>query len=396
MPDVSRKLLVIDDDTIVRESIAAYLEDSGFEVHEAGEGYCGLENFHQNLPELVICDLKMPGLDGLQVLKAIHEYSREIPVIVISGAGVMSDVVEALRLGASDYLIKPVVDMEVLVHSVKKSLERVDLLKQNRRYREELENANRDLKEHVRVLERDQKAGRKVQTNLLPPTPLTFGGYTVAHHIVPSLYLSGDFIDYTYLSNRFLPFYLSDVSGHGASSAFVTIWLKHLVTHMVRDEFLFCDETSFNDGPNMLLKALNTELRETNLNSHLTCFTGVIDTETNIMRYAVGGHLPMPVFMAQGHAPVYLPGKGKPVGIFADAQWDVYELELPPRFSLIGFSDGVLEILPPSDLSEKEEYLLELLSKEEGSLKSVCSALALSGLKEAPDDIAILTVGKGE
>ncbi|MEJ2419843.1 MAG: response regulator, partial [Exilibacterium sp.] len=112
MVKANRKLLIIDDDTIVRQNIVAYLEDSGFDVYQASDGRCGLALFRRDPPDLVLSDLRMPGVDGLQVLKEVHEQSPEIPVIVISGAGVMSDVVEALRLGASDYLIKPVVDME--------------------------------------------------------------------------------------------------------------------------------------------------------------------------------------------------------------------------------------------------------------------------------------------
>ena len=83
----------------------------------------------------------------------------------------VADVAEALRLGAADYLIKPLVDMEVLTHSINKALAVLDLLRENQRYRRELEKANRDLREYVRVLERDQQAGRQVQMNLLPPTP---------------------------------------------------------------------------------------------------------------------------------------------------------------------------------------------------------------------------------
>lgn len=398
MANSGRKLLIIDDDTIVRQGIVAYLEDSGFEVCEAEDGGSGLECFRRETPDLVLCDLRMPGVDGLQVLRDIHQQSADTPVIVISGAGVISDVVEALRLGASDYLIKPVVDMEVLVHSVEKSLERTQLLAQNLRYREELERANRDLREHLRALERDHQAGRQVQTNLLPRTPMIFDGYRIAHRIVPSLYLSGDFIDYGYLAHRYLAFYLSDVSGHGASSAFVTVWLKHLATHLVRDEGLFSSAESFASGPARFLAEINDEFHETTLGPHLTCFVGVIDTRSNEISYAVGGHLPMPLLITPGGAR-YLEGKGKPIGIFKGVNWQVYRQQLPARFSLVAFSDGVLETLAPEALCEQETHLLQLLSNTDGSLAEVCGALGLDDpdadeSKEAPDDIAILTVAK--
>jgi len=398
MIEGSRTLLIIDDDTIVRQSVVAYLEDSGFEVHECADGPSGLVAFRDIEPDLVLTDLRMPGMDGLQVLREIHEESPDAPVIVISGAGVMGDVVEALRLGASDYMIKPIVDMEMLVHSVRKTLERQDLRAQNRRYREELEAANRDLKEHLRVLERDQQAGRQVQQRLLPPPSSHKGGYTIARHILPSLYLSGDFIDYAYRCERYMSFYLADVSGHGASSAFVTIWLKHLANRMVKEEGLFCDQASFETGPDDMLQQINSELHASRLNHHLTLFVGVIDTHTHKMHYAVGGHLPMPVLITEEGAR-FLPGKGKPVGIFKEAQWQVYELDMPEHFVLTSFSDGVLEILPPEGLAEKEAYLLNLLSKGvecqgEDRLSAVCDALALNQVQEAPDDIAIMTVAR--
>ena len=107
MHNPSAKLLIIDDDEVVRASLAAYLEDSGFQVLQAENGLQGLEVFDRDQPDLVICDLRMPQVDGLELIRRINKLTSDIPVIVVSGAGVMSDAVEALRLGAADYLIKP-------------------------------------------------------------------------------------------------------------------------------------------------------------------------------------------------------------------------------------------------------------------------------------------------
>ncbi len=395
MSDRHRRLLIIDDDALVRQSIATYLQDSGYEVLEAASGASGLVIIQEQSPELIITDLRMPDMDGLQVLQQLHDQMPDLPVIVISGAGVMNDVVTALRLGARDYLIKPILDMEMLVHSVRKVLESKDLLLQNQRYREKLEHANRGLRENLRVLERDQLAGRQVQQRLMPGGLQTPQGYKVAHRIVPSLYLSGDFVDYAHIRKRYLAFYLADVSGHGASSAFVTIWLKHLVTRMVREEGLFGDEETFETGANLMLQTINRELCETRLNHHLTFFVGVIDTERHSMRYVVAGHLPMPILVTSRGAE-FLAGKGKPVGIFKQASWEVYSRDLPDTFSLIGFSDGVLEILPPEDLRDKEAHLLSLVAGHSDDLDSVSTALAIESVKETPDDIAILTITRGK
>ncbi|MES2674690.1 MAG: SpoIIE family protein phosphatase [Pseudomonadota bacterium] len=391
----TRRLLIIDDDVLVCRSIAAYLKDSGFEVFEAADASQLNNALQQFQPELVITDLRMPGADGLQVLQEIKQARSFLPVIIISGAGNLGDVVRALRLGASDYLIKPILDMEMLVHAINKALERQDLFIENQRYREQLESANSELRESLRILERDQLAGKQVQKRLMPKRLVTKDDYLAEHYIAPSLYLSGDFIDYAHIQKRYLAFYLADVSGHGSSSAFVTIWLKHLVSRMVREEDLFGDEESFATGTNLLLQTVNREIKETRLNHHLTFFVGVIDTYTQMMNYSVAGHLPMPILQVAGESN-YLEGMGKPVGIFKEVTWQVYSLQLPEKFSLLCFSDGVLEILSAHSLEEKEAQLLQKVAASSGSLESVCNTLQIDGEGESPDDIAILTISRGK
>ena len=392
MPEGTRKLLVIDDDTIVRQSVVAYLEDSGFEVLEASQGHSGLELFTEHRPDLIVTDLRMPGMDGLRLLAEVHRIDPEAPVIVISGAGVMGDVVEALRLGAADYLIKPLVDMEMLVHAVSKSLERKELLEQNRSYRKKLETTNLELKDTLQILEKDQQAGRRVQQQLLPPSPfIPREGYTAEHQIIPSLYLSGDFIDFTHQSDRYFGFYLTDVSGHGASSAFATIWLKHVATALANRRMVLSEVWTKNESSNAFLYALNKELLESRLGHHMTCFTGLIDMEKHTLRYSVAGHLPMPMISGP-EGTYYLEGKGRPLGLFEDQEWDYYEVDFPADSTLIGFSDGVLEILPPKDLLEKEAYLLELVSGGARNLSELLSVLRLDQLQSAPDDIAMLSI----
>src|SRR5690606_7013332 len=189
-------LLIIDDDDVVRASVAAYLEDSGFSVLQACNGAEGLVLFEREQPDLVICDLRMPQVDGLELIRRISALEIDIPVIVMSGAGVMADAVEALRLGAADYLIKPLEDLVVLEHSVRRTLDRSRLRVENQRYREKLEIANRELQASLDLLREDQTAGRQVQMNMLPVTPWSVGEFDFAHQIIPSLYLSGDFVDY--------------------------------------------------------------------------------------------------------------------------------------------------------------------------------------------------------
>ncbi len=387
----SATLLIIDDDDVVRASLAAYLDDSGFRVLQASSGQEGMALFEAEQPDLVICDLRMPQMDGLELIRRISERQTDLPVIVVSGAGVMSDAVEALRLGAADYLIKPLEDLAMLEHSVRRALDRSRLRLENRRYREQLESANRDLQASLHLLQEDQDAGRQVQMNMLPVTPWSADGFDFAHQIIPSLYLSGDFVDYFRVDDRRIGFYLADVSGHGASSAFVTVLLKFMTTRLLYESRRSGTLREFK--PSEVLDHINRGLINCKLGKHVTMLGGVIDIERDVLHYSIGGHLPMPVLYTGGAAH-YLEGRGLPVGLFVEATYQDFELKLPEAFSLTLLSDGILDLLPGDTLKEKESALPELISGAGGTLDGLRRVFGLAELADMPDDIALLVLSR--
>ncbi|HBO5610210.1 TPA: SpoIIE family protein phosphatase [Pseudomonas aeruginosa] len=391
MHKVSATLLIIDDDEVVRESLAAYLEDSNFKVLQALNGLQGLQIFESEQPDLVICDLRMPQIDGLELIRRIRQTASETPIIVLSGAGVMSDAVEALRLGAADYLIKPLEDLAVLEHSVRRALDRAYLRVENQRYRDKLEAANRELQASLNLLQEDQNAGRQVQMNMLPVTPWSIEGLEFSHRIIPSLYLSGDFVDYFRVDERRVAFYLADVSGHGASSAFVTVLLKFMTTRLLYESRRNGTLPEFK--PSEVLAHINRGLINTKLGKHVTMLGGVIDLEKNCLTYSIGGHLPLPVLFVDGQAS-YLEGRGLPEGLFDDASYDDRVMELPPSFSLSLFSDGILDVLPGATLKEKEALLPEQVAAAGGTLDGLRQVFGLANLAEMPDDIALLVLSR--
>ncbi|NLV44033.1 MAG: response regulator [Candidatus Hydrogenedentes bacterium] len=155
------RILTIEDVESVRRSIATYLGDSGYEVIEAENGRMGLQRILMEKPDLVLCDLRMPELDGLFVMEEIKKFLPDTPVIVVSGAGEVQDAVHALHLGAWDYIMKPIQDMAVLEDSIKKALERARLLEQNREYRETLLESNHQLQQSMDRLEEARTAAEE-------------------------------------------------------------------------------------------------------------------------------------------------------------------------------------------------------------------------------------------
>lgn len=135
----SSKVLVIDDERSVRENIAAYLEDSEFTVYQAENGRVGLDLFEETDPDVVLVDLDMPEVNGFEVLVEVTKKSDEIPVVIVSGAGEVTNAIEASRLGAWDFVLKPIHNMAVVEHTILRVLEHRGLLRENREYKESLE-----------------------------------------------------------------------------------------------------------------------------------------------------------------------------------------------------------------------------------------------------------------
>ena len=133
------KLLTIEDEKVVRTCIVTYFEDNGYTVYQAGNGEEGLALYREHHPDVILCDLQMPILDGFDVIQTIRNEDQDTPLIVVSGNGQIKDTAKAMRMGAWDYIAKPIRDLEELELAVQKCLERSKLLKKVNRYHTQLE-----------------------------------------------------------------------------------------------------------------------------------------------------------------------------------------------------------------------------------------------------------------
>ncbi|MCA0899317.1 SpoIIE family protein phosphatase [Microbulbifer agarilyticus] len=384
-------LLLIDPDQPCCGQLQNSLSRLGYTVTLVHCGLDAIASFDPDKFELVITDLHLPDMGGLEVLRKVKGLSAETPVVVVASDSAVTDVVQALRLGASDYLLKPIADDGVIDHAVTRVAESRKLTQQNRAYREELEARNREMQEHIELLQRDHEAGRQLQQHLLPSSPYQYpAGIEAAYRLLPSLYLSGDFVDYGLFGERFVAFYLVDVSGHGVSSALITALIKHSIMHLLRERPLFSQLDTIDQDITAVLEMINAELVATSLDKHASMFVGVVDSRARQLHYAVAGQVPMPALVTEEGAH-WLPGKGRPLGLFHRGGWEVRHLALPACWRLVTCSDGVLELLE-GNLLEKEEALLKMIDNSRGDLNSLCAALKVDIAESLPDDIAILTM----
>ena len=385
------KILTIEDESPIRNGIVAYLEDSGFTMLEASDGPSGLEIFRREGPDVVLCDLRLPGIEGLEVLATITSESPETPVIVVSGVSLLSYAVQALKRGAWDYVTKPIHDMAVLESAVRRVLKHAELVRQNREYRENLETLNRELTETLRQLQDDEEAGRAIQFQLLPEDNRRFGHYRFRRRLYPSMYLSGDFMDYFPIDDQHIGFYMADVSGHGAASAFVTVMLHTLIVQYRDTLWQSVDMTILH--PQRVLQRLNRDYCRQNLDKHLTMLYGVIDLEKNTLTYSSGGQFPCPL-LYDGEVVKTLDCRGRPVGLFDDAEFNTWRVDLPETFDLVLVSDGILELMPADKLQQRCSAFLSRSQGIDLDIDEMAAGLDVLVAKHLPDDIALMVIDR--
>ena len=384
--------LVVDHDEDRLRSLAELVETLGYATVVYTDANAAREYLHHR-PDLdvILCEMDMEGLSWDFASRTLKEMDVQIPVILISDEAQADRMMRALRVGASDFFVRPIADVDALKRSMDRCTRQRQVRRELEQSRHSLEAANTELRGTIKMLEQDQQAGRQVQMRMLPATPLILDDYVFSHTVIPSLYLSGDFTDYFTVGDHFVTFFMADVSGHGSSSAFATVLLKNLFARKRSDLLRRSDDTILS--PASLLKRANDELLGLEVGKFATMVVGVLDLHSNSLRYSVAGHLPQPVLVS-GEGARYLRGEGSAVGIMEDAHYEEHLIDLPDSFMLALFSDGILEILPPKNLIEKEKYFLEVFEQAAASPEEMVTRLGLDRVGTAPDDIAALFVSK--
>ncbi|SFE82052.1 sigma-54-dependent transcriptional regulator [Flavobacterium xueshanense] len=127
------KILIIEDEAAIRRVLTKILseENDSYQVEEAEDGAIGYEKIKNNDYDLVLCDIKMPKMDGVEVLEAVKKIKPEIPMVMISGHGDMETAINTMRLGAFDYISKPP-DLNRLLNTVRNALDKKQLVVENK------------------------------------------------------------------------------------------------------------------------------------------------------------------------------------------------------------------------------------------------------------------------
>jgi len=152
------KILIIEDEATIRRVLTKILseENDSYIVEEAEDGLQGVEKIKNDDYDLVLCDIKMPKMDGVEVLEAVKKIKPEIPMVMISGHGDLETAVNTMRLGAFDYISKPP-DLNRLLNTVRNALDRKQLVIENKNLKKKVSKnyqmiGNSDEINHIRTM----------------------------------------------------------------------------------------------------------------------------------------------------------------------------------------------------------------------------------------------------
>src|SRR5215213_4766355 len=127
-------ILIIDDEKSIRKTLTEILSYEGYKIDEASDGEEGLKKFKEKIYDLVLCDIKMPKLDGIEFLEKAKQVNPDVPIIIISGHGNIETAVEAVKKGAFDFIQKPP-DLNRLLITIRNAMERNSLVNETKSLR---------------------------------------------------------------------------------------------------------------------------------------------------------------------------------------------------------------------------------------------------------------------
>ncbi len=158
------RILAVDDESSIRETLRSILETEGYAVEVAQGGHEAIDSFKNQNFDVVLCDVKMQSMDGIEVLVALRELAPDLPVIMISGHGTIDTAVESLRKGAYDYIQKPL-DLNRLLVSLRNALDRNSLVAETQRLRQKVQQESEIVGESKAIQEVRTMMQRVATTN---------------------------------------------------------------------------------------------------------------------------------------------------------------------------------------------------------------------------------------
>jgi signal transduction histidine kinase/DNA-binding response OmpR family regulator len=160
------RILIIEDDALTRRALADYLEEWGYETTVAADGAEGLDMARSGQFHVILADMRIPQVDGLEIVTTLNTEQPDLPVVVVSGTGVLADAIDAMRRGAWDYVTKPIQDMRDVVVAIERVLDKARLIAERKQAEQGQQKALAEALQATRALQESEKALRRHNRDL--------------------------------------------------------------------------------------------------------------------------------------------------------------------------------------------------------------------------------------
>ncbi len=381
---MKKKVLVINDSRSLSEIIQFYLEMKNYDVAIAPDGYQGVEKAKEFLPDIILLDVIMPGIDGFEVCRRLKQepITQEVPILFLSSLTNSEDKIKGLEIGAVDFISNTADQPELLA--------RIGTHLKIRELTQKLKNSNQELRTKQKALSDDLYAAAHIQKSLLPPDLIHLPNHIkIAWFCQSSELVGGDICCFLPLNDENLIAYILDVSGHGVPSAMVTVSVTQYLNQLLM--------MNQNITPKEALAKLNKEYPYEKFNMFSTIFYLKMNMKTGHLLYCNAGH-PPGIILSKDHEYKLLDSTGPMIGIDQSSSFEEMEEKIMPGEKIILFTDGITEYRNEIGEFYQSERLYSLLEKFKNEpiqtiIQSVIQSVKEFGKGYPPrDDISIMGI----
>lgn len=346
-------LLIVDDDKVVLTTIKNILSDE-YHLDLANNGMLALRFIEKKEYDLILLDVMMPGIDGMETYRRIREKNKEVPIVFLTGDQNAQTEVECLKMGASDFITKPIVQ-EVMKSRIAKTIALHEL-------QTNLENKLEQAKESLRVsllkqerITAELNVAAKIQSDSLPSKFPERKEFELYASMKPAKEIGGDFYDFFFIDEDHLCLVNADVSGKGIPASLFMMTSKTRIQ----------DHAKVYTSPATILEKVNDLLCQNNeADMFVTAWIGVLEISTGILKTVNAGH-EYPVFKKANQSYELIKDKHyPPLSTMEGLHYKETTYNLEPGDIIYIYTDGVCEATNSDNKLFTRNNIVTTLNKE--------------------------------
>lgn len=281
LPLINKRILIVEDEQICRSRLVSYLESLGAKTGQASNSLAALTAFNRLRPDLILCDIATPEMNGIELIERLRLQGIQIPVLVISATDKMTDIDKMLRLGVQDVLLKPLIDLNRLREAI------LGCLYPSMFFSPAI--AETELDQEWQTLSQNPCEAARLLRQLQPPVQQIIAGCRVNYRQLTSDEAVGLVLDIAALSDQDLAFYCLDVTRAGEHGVMAALLLRSLFNGLLRDHL--ASQQQRVPQLSSLLKQVNHLLRQVKLDGEFPMLVGYYHREDkNLVLISAGLH----------------------------------------------------------------------------------------------------------